>query len=35
MIAGRRTGRTLTVQDGQFALDGTMDKAIYYEVVFR
>ena len=32
---GRRTGRTLTVTDGQFTLDGAKDKAIYYEVVFR
>ncbi|HTU18380.1 MAG TPA: hypothetical protein VMG10_10005 [Gemmataceae bacterium] len=32
---GRRTGRTVTVQDGRFTIDGTKDKAIYYEVVFR
>ncbi len=32
---GRRTGRTLTVTDGRFTLDGAEDKAIYYEVVFR
>jgi hypothetical protein len=32
---GRRTGRTLPVTDGRFVLDGTKDKAIYYEVVFR
>jgi len=32
---GRRTGRTLSVKDGQFTIDGTTDKAIYYEVVFR
>ncbi len=32
---GRRTGRTLAVTDGRFTLDGTKDKAIYYEVVFR
>jgi hypothetical protein len=32
---GRRTGRTLSVKDGRFTLDGTRDKAIYYEVVFR
>jgi hypothetical protein len=31
---GRRTGRTLAVTDGRFALDGAKDKAIYYEVVF-
>jgi hypothetical protein len=33
--SGRRTGRTLPVKDGRFALDGAKDKAIYYEVVFR
>ena len=27
---GRRTGRTLPVKAGQFALDGTKDRAIYY-----
>jgi hypothetical protein len=32
---GRRTGRTLTVTDGKFTLDGARDKAVYYEVVFR
>jgi hypothetical protein len=32
---GRRTGRTLTVKDGQFTLDGAKDRAIYYEVVYR
>jgi hypothetical protein len=32
---GRRTGRTLDVTKGIFQLDGTKDKAIYYEVVFR
>jgi hypothetical protein len=32
---GRRTGRTLPVTDGRFTLDGSKDKAIYYEVVFR
>jgi hypothetical protein len=32
---GRRTGRTLAVTDGQFTLDGTKDKTIYYEVMFR
>jgi hypothetical protein len=32
---GRRTGRTLAVTDGQFTLDGTKDKTIYYEAVFR
>jgi hypothetical protein len=32
---GRRTDRTLEVKDGIFTLDGTKDKAVYYEVVFR
>jgi hypothetical protein len=32
---GRRTGRTLAVTDGCFTLDGTRDRAIYYEVAFR
>jgi hypothetical protein len=32
---GRRTERTVPVKDGQFTLDGTRDKAIYYEVIFR
>jgi hypothetical protein len=32
---GRRTGRTLPVTDGRFAIDGAKDKAIYYEVEFR
>jgi hypothetical protein len=32
---GRRTGRTLPVEDGRFAIDGTRDKALYYEVVFE
>jgi hypothetical protein len=32
---GRRTGRSLAVTDGRFILDGTKDRAIYYEVVFR
>jgi hypothetical protein len=32
---GRRTGRTLPAAGGRFTLDGTRDKAIYYEVVFR
>ena len=32
---GRRTGRTLTLKDGQFTLDGAKDKVIYYEVVYR
>jgi hypothetical protein len=32
---GRRTGKSLTVKDGQFTLDGAKAKAIYYEVVYR
>jgi hypothetical protein len=32
---GQRTGRTLSVTDGRFVLDGAKDKAIYYEVVYR
>ena len=32
---GKRTGRTLPVTGGRFTLDGSKDKAIYYEVLFR
>jgi hypothetical protein len=32
---GRRTGRTLDVDGGAFAIDGSRDKTLYYEVVFR
>ncbi len=32
---GRRTGRTLAVKEGRFALNGAKDKAIYYEMEFR
>jgi hypothetical protein len=32
---GKRTGRTLPVAGGRFALDGSKDKAVYYEVLFR
>ncbi len=32
---GRRTSRTLPVQNGQFTLDTGRDKALYYEVVFQ
>jgi len=32
---GRRTGRTLPVDEGRFTLDGAKDRALYYEVVFR
>jgi hypothetical protein len=32
---GKRTGKTLDVRNGTFAIDGTRDKALYYEVVFK
>jgi hypothetical protein len=32
---GRRTGRTVSATGDRFTIDGTKDKAIYYEVVFR
>ena len=32
---GRRTGRTIAVQNGQFTIDGAKDKTLYYEVVFQ
>jgi len=32
---GRRTGKTLPVQDGRFTIDGSRDRTLYYEVVFR
>ena len=32
---GKRTGKTLEVTSGTFAIDGTRDKALYYEVVFK
>jgi hypothetical protein len=32
---GRRTDQTVPVTDGRFTLDGSRDRAIYYEVVFR
>jgi hypothetical protein len=32
---GKRTGRTLPVTGGRFTIDGSKDKAIYYEVLFR
>jgi hypothetical protein len=32
---GRRTGRTLPVEDGVFRIDGARDKALYYEVVYE
>jgi len=32
---GRRTGKTLPVNDGRFTIDGARDKALYYEVIFR
>ena len=32
---GRETDRTLEVKDGAFTIDGTPDKALYYEVEFK
>ncbi len=32
---GKRTGKTLDATDGTFTIDGTRDKALYYEVVFK
>jgi hypothetical protein len=32
---GRRTGRTVPIEDGRFAVDTAKDKAIYYEIVFE
>jgi hypothetical protein len=32
---GRRTERMIAVTDGRFTLDGTKDRAVYYEVEFR
>jgi hypothetical protein len=32
---GRRTGKTLPVQNGAFTIDGAKDKTMYYEVVFE
>jgi len=32
---GRRTGKTLPVAGGQFTIDGTRERAMYYEVVFQ
>ena len=32
---GRRTGKTLSVDGGQFTLDGARDKTMYYEVLFK
>ena len=32
---GRRTGKTLPVQNGGFTIDGAKDKTLYYEVVFE
>lgn len=33
--AGQRTGKTLEVHSGQFTIDGTRDRALYYEVEYR
>jgi hypothetical protein len=32
---GRRTEKTLPVENGQFAIDGAKDRALYYEVVME
>ncbi len=32
---GRRTGRTVPVQNGSFNIDGAVDRTMYYEVIFR
>jgi hypothetical protein len=32
---GRRTGKTLPVQNSQFTINGAQDKTLYYEVVFQ
>ena len=32
---GRRTEKTLPVQNGQFTIDGVQDKALYYELVME
>ncbi|HVF85315.1 MAG TPA: hypothetical protein VM821_04990, partial [Abditibacteriaceae bacterium] len=32
---GRRTGRTLPVQNGRISIDGARDKTLYYEIVLR
>jgi hypothetical protein len=32
---GKRTGKTLEVSNATFTIDGTQDKTLYYEVVFK
>jgi hypothetical protein len=32
---GRRSGKTLPVRDGRFTIDGTRDRTLYYELIFR
>ncbi|MFP4635009.1 MAG: hypothetical protein ACLFRD_04035 [Nitriliruptoraceae bacterium] len=32
---GRRTDRTVPVQDDAFTIDGTRDRALYYEIVLE
>ena len=32
---GRRSGEKLEVNNGAFSIDGTRDKTLYYEIVFR
>jgi hypothetical protein len=33
--SGRRTGKSLPVNHGRFTIDGSRDRALYYEVVFK
>jgi hypothetical protein len=33
--SGNPTARTLPVTNGQFAIDGTQDRTLYYQVIFR
>ena len=33
--AGQRSGKTLEVRSGRFTVDGTRDRALYYEVEYR
>jgi hypothetical protein len=32
---GQRTGKVLTVHNGEFTIEGASDRAMYYEVVFK
>jgi hypothetical protein len=31
---GRRSGKVLPVENGQFSIDGARDKTLYYELTF-